>query len=153
MIRRSGASRTEIIDSLLGTYEKCGSNLYVFDLFIRTYVQARKFREAVEAFRALKIRNVCVSINACNSLLGGLGKIGWVDLAREVYEEMVRSRMDLNSYTLNIMVNVFCKDGKMEKAKEHLMEMEKRGIFADIVTYNTMINAYCRGGISRKVSR
>lgn len=50
MIRRSGVSRIEIVESLVSTYGLCGSNPYVFDLLIRTYVQARKIREAVEVF-------------------------------------------------------------------------------------------------------
>ncbi|KAG6385736.1 hypothetical protein SASPL_154614 [Salvia splendens] len=146
MIRRSGACRAEIVGSDLETYEKCGSNSSVFDLLIRTFVQARKFREAVEVLYMLRLKNVVVSINACNSVLGGLGRIGWVDLVREVYDKVVRGRTDLNVYTLNIMVNVFCKECKTEEAKDFSVEMEERGIFPDIVTCNILINAYCREG-------
>ena len=41
-------------------------------------------------------------------------KIGWVDLAWEVYNEMTGSSIQPNVYTLNIMVNALCKDGKIE---------------------------------------
>lgn len=147
MIRRSGVSRIEIVESLVSTYGICGSNPYAFDLLIRTYVQARKIRESVEAFRLLQSRNLCVSINACNGLLGGLVRIGWVDLAWEVYGEMRGSDIQPNVYTLNIMVNALCKDEKIESVKQFIQEMEEKGIFPDMVTYNTLINAYCHVGL------
>nr|GLL23159.1 pentatricopeptide repeat-containing protein At5g01110 [Ipomoea trifida] len=146
MVRKSGVSRAEIVEAMVYTYNICGSNLYAFDLLVRTYVQARKLREAVEAFRLLLSRRFCVTINACNSLLGGLVRIEWVDLAWEVYREVIRSGVPVNVYTLNIMVNAFCKVGKIEDAKLFIDEREEKGIFGDVVTYNTLISAYCREG-------
>lgn len=146
MVRKSGVSRVEIVESLVSTCGNFGSNGSVFDLLIRSYVQARKLREGSEAFMILRSKGFCVSINACNSLLGGLVKIGWVDLAWQVYNEVVRAGVELNVYTLNIMVNALCKDGKISCIKSLLSEMKEKGIYSDIVTYNTMINAYCREG-------
>uniref|UniRef100_A0A6N2LYE3 Pentacotripeptide-repeat region of PRORP domain-containing protein n=1 Tax=Salix viminalis TaxID=40686 RepID=A0A6N2LYE3_SALVM len=110
MIRRSGVSRVEVVEALVSsTCGNCGTNNLVFDLLIRTYVQTRKLREGTEAY--------FVSINACNSLLGGLVKIGWVEMAWEVHREVVKSGIELNVYTLNIMVNALCKDGKFGDVK------------------------------------
>ncbi|KAK9939499.1 hypothetical protein M0R45_016194 [Rubus argutus] len=147
MVRKSGVSHIEIVDSLVSTYSKCGSNSLVFDLLVRTYVQARKLREGFEALKALRSNGFCVSINAGNSLLGGLVKVGWVDLAWEVYGELVSSRIQLNVYTLNIMVNALCKDGKIDGFKLFISNMAEKGVCTDIVTYNTLINAYCREGL------
>lgn len=146
MVRKSGVSRVEIVDSLVGSFDQCGSNLGVFDLLIRTYVQAKRLREAAEVFELLISTGICVSINACNSVLGGLVKVGWVDLAWEIYHRIVKFGVQVNAFTLNIMVNGLCKDGKMEKVKSFLLEMEGNGVFADNVTYNTLINAYCKEG-------
>ncbi|KAL3611470.1 hypothetical protein D5086_002490, partial [Populus alba] len=148
MIRRSGVSRVEVVEALVSSMcGNCGTNNLVFDLLIRTYVQARKLREGTEAFRILRSKGYLVSINACNSLLGGLVKIDWVELAWEVHREVVRSGIELNAYTLNIMVNALCKDGKFDDVKSFLSEMEGSGVYADIVTYNTLIGAYCREGL------
>ncbi|KAJ6302774.1 hypothetical protein OIU77_016795 [Salix suchowensis] len=118
MIRRSGVSRVEVVEALVSsTCGNCGTNNLVFDLLIRTYVQARKLREGTEAFRILRSKAYFVSINACNSLLGGLVKIGWVEMAWEVHREVVKSGIELNVYTLNIMVNALCKDGKFGDVK------------------------------------
>ncbi|KAJ6750971.1 hypothetical protein OIU85_001498 [Salix viminalis] len=95
MIRRSGVSRVEVVEALL----------------------ARKLREGTEAFRILRSKAYFVSINACNSLLGGLVKIGWVEMVWEVHREVVKSGIELNVYTLNIMVNALCKDGKFGDVK------------------------------------
>ncbi|KAK6235463.1 hypothetical protein SCA6_010800 [Theobroma cacao] len=146
MVRKSGVSRLEIVESLVSTRGNFGSNYSVFDLLIRTYVQARKLREGSEVFRILRRKGFCISINACNSLLGGLVKIGWVALAWDVYREVVRAGVEVNAYTLNIMVNALCKDSKISSVKSFLSEMEEKGVHADIVTYNTIINAYCHEG-------
>ena len=143
MVRKSGVSRGEIVESLVSMCDNLKWSSLVFDLLIRTYVQARKLREGSEAFRVLRSKGFCVSINACNSLLGGLVKVGWVDLAWDVYGEVVTSGIDLNVYTLNIMVNALCKDQKIDSVKIFLLKMEEKGVFPDIVTYNTLINAYC----------
>nr|GEX62124.1 hypothetical protein [Tanacetum cinerariifolium] len=150
MVRKSGVTRVMVVDCLVDSYEKCGcggaSLLVVFDLLVRTYVQARKVREGVEAFRLVRSKGFCVMVNGCNSVLGGLVKVGWVDLAWEVYDEVVTSGVEVNCYTMNIMVNVICKEKKFDKVESFLAEFEGRGVLPDIVTYNTLINGYCRVG-------
>ena len=71
---------SEIVESLVFMCKNLESSL-VFDLLIRTYVQARKLREGSEVFCMFRSKGFCVSINACNCLLGGLVKVGQVDLA------------------------------------------------------------------------
>ncbi|KAH0849653.1 hypothetical protein HID58_096214 [Brassica napus] len=145
MIRRSGVSRAEVVSSLVSTYSNCASNDSVFDLLIRTYVQARKLREAHEAFTLLRSKGYTVSIDACNALLGSLVRLGWVELAWGVYHDI--SPSGINVYTLNIMVNALCKDGQMDKVGSFLSQVqEKMGVYPDIVTYNTLISAYSSKG-------
>ncbi|KAB5520566.1 hypothetical protein DKX38_024885 [Salix brachista] len=137
MIRRSGVSRVEVVEALVSsTCGNCGTNNLVFDLLIRTYVQARKLREGTEAFRILRSKAYFVSINACNSLLGGLVKIGWVEMAWEVHREIVKSGIELNVYTLNIMVNALCKDGLLEEAFQIMNSMAEKGLKPSLSTYN-----------------
>ncbi|CAN6697671.1 unnamed protein product [Malus baccata var. baccata] len=141
MVRKSGISRVEVADSLVSTYSSCGSSSLVFDLFVRTYVQAKKLREGFEAFQVFRSKGVCVSINACYILLGGLVKVGWIDLAWVVYGEVVSSGIQLNVYTLNKMVNALSKARKIDSIKFFLSDMEEEGVLSDILTYNTLINA------------
>ncbi|OAY61310.1 hypothetical protein MANES_01G179300v8 [Manihot esculenta] len=147
MIRRSGASRVEIVESLISVSTTWQLDNLVFDLLIRTYVQARKLREGTDAFTILSSKGFLVSINACNGLIVGLVKVGWIDLAWEVYREIVRSGIEFSVYTQNIMVNALCKDHKIDDVKTFVFDMEQKGIFADIVTYNTLVNAYCPQGL------
>ncbi|PWA97142.1 Pentatricopeptide repeat-containing protein [Artemisia annua] len=81
-------------------------------------------------------------VNGCNSVLGGLMKVEWIDLAWEVYDEVVKSGVELNSFTINIMVNVFCKEGNFDKVEDFLVGFEGRSV----VTYNTLIHGYSRVG-------
>ncbi|KAJ0083248.1 hypothetical protein Patl1_29391 [Pistacia atlantica] len=136
MVRKSGVSRVEIVESLVSTYKNCGSNELVFDLFIRTYVQARKLREGSEAFLVLRNKGICVSINACNSLLGGLVKIGWVDLAWQVYAEVDRS--DLVSFSS--LIGVFSRSGQLDRALMYFRHMKSAGVAPDTVVYTILID-------------
>ena len=72
---------SEIVESLVFMCKNLERSSLVFDLLIRTYVQARKLREGSEVFCMFRSKGFCVSINACNCLLGGLVKVGQVDLA------------------------------------------------------------------------
>ncbi|KAJ6750969.1 hypothetical protein OIU85_001496 [Salix viminalis] len=166
MIRRSGVSRVEVVEALVSsTCGNCGTNNLVFDLLIRTYVQARKLREGTEAFRILRSKAYFVSINACNSLLGGLVKIGWIELAWEVHREIVKSGIELNDileeafeimnsmadkglkpslFTYNAIINGLCKKGRYARAKEILIEMLNVGLSPDTTTYNTLLVESCR---------
>ncbi|KAK7857518.1 pentatricopeptide repeat-containing protein [Quercus suber] len=67
---------SEIIESLVSMCKNLEWSSLVFDLLIRTYVQARKLREGPEVFCMFRSKGFCVSINACNCPLGGLVKVG-----------------------------------------------------------------------------
>ncbi|KAJ8510305.1 hypothetical protein OPV22_000739 [Ensete ventricosum] len=123
LVRRRGASRAEVVAALATSYGRCvvpGSA--VFDLLIRTYVQARKPREAAEAFRLLKARGLFVSINACNLLLAGLVRMDWVDMARDIYGGIVEMGM--------------------QEADSVFKRMVSRGVQPDGSTYTTLINGH-----------
>ncbi|CAN7114274.1 unnamed protein product [Brassica rapa subsp. narinosa] len=133
MIRRSGVSREEVVSSLVSTYSNCGSNDSVFDLLIRTYVQARKLREAHEAFTLLRSKGSYRKLGEARVALGCLSRHF--------------SEWNFNVYILNIMVNALCKDVQMDKVGDFLSQVqEKMGVYPDIVTYNTLISAYSSKG-------
>ena len=56
-------------------------------------------------------------------------KIGWVDLAWEVYNEVVKAGVELNVYTLNIMVNALCKDSKVNSIVVFIRNEREGGLF------------------------
>ncbi|KAL5708542.1 hypothetical protein ACHQM5_019328 [Ranunculus cassubicifolius] len=153
ILRIIGEGSSKGVDSLIETYYGCASDPFVFDFLIRTCVEVKRVTEAVEAFRILRSRGFVVPVNACNSLLGGLVKVGLNDLAWEIGIEVLGSETEVNVFTMNIMVNAMCKRRKLKHAGEFLLAMEKKGVFPDYVTYFTLINAHCSRGQSEEAIR
>ncbi|RHN57580.1 putative pentatricopeptide [Medicago truncatula] len=108
IIRKSGVSRAKVIDSLISSSSSnlnSNQNVVVFDLLIRTYVQARKLREGFEAFQLLRKRGFCVSINACNALLGSIVKV------RVYLSEMEAKGFYADLVTYNTVINAYFGKG------------------------------------------
>ncbi|KAJ6905468.1 hypothetical protein NC652_023278 [Populus alba x Populus x berolinensis] len=70
--------------------------------------------------------------------------MSWVELAWELYMEFVRSAIELNVYTLDIMFNALCKKRRYARAKEILIEMLNIGPGPDTTTQNTLPVGSCR---------
>ena len=51
-----------------------------------------------------------------------------------------------NFYTYTLLVDNFCKVGRLDEAKEIFSEALMRGIKLIVVTYNALVNKYCKGG-------
>ncbi|GJV48366.1 ulp1 protease family, C-terminal catalytic domain-containing protein [Tanacetum coccineum] len=56
---------------------------------------------------------------------------------------MLDEKMSPNVQTFNILVDTFCKDGKIEEAEDAINLMLERGIVPNIVTYSSLLNGYC----------
>jgi len=146
MSRRRGASRRDIVSSLLASSSPTAPQTQVFDLLIRTYTQSRKPREAFEAFRLLLDHRVPIPASASNALLAALSRAGWPHLTAEAYRLVLSSNSEVNAYTLNIMVHNYCKILEFDKVDTVIFKMEKRCVFPDVVTHNVMIDARFRAG-------
>ncbi|KAJ6895940.1 hypothetical protein NC651_022235 [Populus alba x Populus x berolinensis] len=70
--------------------------------------------------------------------------MSWVELAWELYMDFVRSAIELNVYTLDIMFNALCKKRRYARAKEILIEMLNIGPGPDTTTHNTLPVGSCR---------
>ncbi|KAJ6722534.1 MITOCHONDRIAL GROUP I INTRON SPLICING FACTOR CCM1 [Salix koriyanagi] len=53
----------------------------------------------------------------------------WLDIVPDVF-------------TRAIMVNAYCKAGKVERAVEFVKEMEKLGFELNVVSYNSLVDGY-----------
>ena len=51
-----------------------------------------------------------------------------------------------NFYTYTLLVDNFCKVGRLDEAKEIFSEALMSGIKLIVVTYNALVNGYCKGG-------
>ncbi|XP_068313746.1 pentatricopeptide repeat-containing protein At1g05670, mitochondrial-like [Pyrus communis] len=80
-------------------------------------------------------------------MIHGFFKIGDIDSARSVLVRMTESRDCLpDRITCTILIDGYCKKGKLEEAMKCMYEMEKHGCEPNVITYSTMIHGFCRKG-------
>ncbi|XP_078157461.1 uncharacterized protein LOC144553236 [Carex rostrata] len=90
--------------------------------------------------------NACI----CNIVIKHYCKLGAIDKAFELFEEMRRSDSDdtrPNLITYSTLMGGLCKEGKVKEAFQLFEEMIDRDrILPDQLTYNVLIDGFCRQG-------
>ncbi|KAL2539274.1 Pentatricopeptide repeat-containing protein [Abeliophyllum distichum] len=143
------------IGNLLAECMKCEEKLptrEAFDVVIRAYSESGQVEKALELYSfVLKKHNVVPHVLACNSLLNGLVKNGKLEIAQNVYKEMVErddgiENICIDNYSVCIMVRGLCKKGKVEEGKKLIEKRWGKNVIPNIVFYNTLIDGYCKRG-------
>lgn len=117
---------------------------------IRRLARAKRFDDAIDAFRKIERFGLKKDNEALNILLDALAKEHSVEHAENVFLEL-KDQIPPNSNTFNILIHGYCKSRQMEKAKKTMEQMEKLGINPDVVSYTSLIESYCREKDFRKV--
>ncbi|ERN14931.1 hypothetical protein AMTRI_Chr02g213570 [Amborella trichopoda] len=143
---------------LISLYGKAG----MFDQALNTFKEIPEFncKWTVKSFNALL--SACVNSKNCelvsvlfqelstalsivpdvlsyNILMFSLGKIGSLDSAFSMLEEMRQKGVDPSIVTFNTLLNAFYGEGKCEDAEKIWEIMEKRGCKPETTTYNAKI--------------
>lgn len=61
----------------------------------------------------------------------------------DVYDEMIREKVEFSVTTYNALLDVCARSGEISRAEPLLKEMAAQGIQPNIITYGTVIKAYC----------
>ncbi|WJX66635.1 hypothetical protein P8452_51174 [Trifolium repens] len=56
---------------------------------------------------------------------------------------MVLENINPDVLTFNILVDAFCKEGKVKEANNVFAMMMRKGVKPDVVTYNSLMDGYC----------
>ncbi|KAF7145258.1 hypothetical protein RHSIM_Rhsim04G0187400 [Rhododendron simsii] len=116
------------------------------DDVIRAYSDSGLAGKAVEFYRVfVSMYGYVPSVIGFNSLLDVIVKRGWIDVARQVYDEMIgREDGCVDNYSTCIMVRGLCKEGKVEEGRKLIDDRWGKGCVPNIVFYNTLIDGYCK---------
>ncbi|GAU22159.1 hypothetical protein TSUD_251870 [Trifolium subterraneum] len=109
-------------------------------------VEARKLREGSEAFRILRGKGLCVSINACNALLGAVVKEGSYERAKSVLDEMLGVGLCPDAATFNPMLVESCRQEDVCGAEKIFNEMLGRGVVPDLISFSSIVGVFSRNG-------
>lgn len=81
-----------------------------------------------------------------NTLIDLYGKAGRLKDAGDVFEEMLKSGVAMDTITFNTMIFTCGSHGNLEEAESLLSKMEERGISPDTKTYNIFLSLYADVG-------
>ncbi|XWS70205.1 hypothetical protein CRYUN_Cryun03dG0028500 [Craigia yunnanensis] len=121
------------------------SYLFSFNAILGVLVKANKIDLVKILFdNVVKEGLVQPDVSSYTTLIRGLCKMGMVESAKKVFDEMTCKPELL---TFNTMINGFCKKGDMESASLLFYKMiNEVDCLPDTVTFTTLIDGYCRKG-------
>ncbi|XP_031375967.1 pentatricopeptide repeat-containing protein At3g22670, mitochondrial-like [Punica granatum] len=110
---------------------------------IRRLAKAKKFEDAIEAFKGMNRFGVSKDIKSLNVLMDAMVKGDSVESAEEAFSAF-KDEVGLSSESFNILIHGFCKCRKLDDARRVMEEMEKHGLRPDSVSYTCFVDAHCR---------
>ncbi|KAK1279498.1 Pentatricopeptide repeat-containing protein [Acorus gramineus] len=115
-----------------------------YRLCIVGLVKEEKIEEAMGLIEAMKVAFLrrSISVKTWNTLLSWLGKMGRLNEAYKVFDEIERP----DEVTFNIVIDMFYKHGKSELAWLVFRRMDKLRIDASIITCNVLVNGLVSEG-------
>ncbi|KAK1325255.1 putative pentatricopeptide repeat-containing protein [Acorus calamus] len=115
-----------------------------YRLCIVGLVKEGKIEEAMGLIKAMKVvfSRRSIGVKTWNTLLSWLGKMGRLNEAYKVFDEIERP----NEVTFNIVIDMFYKHGKSELAWLFFRRMEELRIDVSIITCNVLVNGLAGEG-------
>ncbi|PSS29183.1 Pentatricopeptide repeat-containing protein [Actinidia chinensis var. chinensis] len=80
------------------------------------------------------------------SVISGYCKLGNMEVASNIYDEMIKSGIKPTSVTFNVLIDGHGKNGDMSHAVNTYEKMLCLGCLPDVVTFTSLIDGYCRSG-------
>ncbi|OBZ76549.1 Protein Rf1, mitochondrial [Grifola frondosa] len=121
----------------------------VFNTLLKAYVLiGAPFRVVANLFQKLEGASVRPDAHTFALLIQSACDAGMMDIAVDLYNEMQRlalegqSTLEMNTFTLTILMTGYLRKNDRVKAKGMLDEMKARGIQPSAVTFGAIIKAY-----------
>ncbi|PIA61045.1 hypothetical protein AQUCO_00300514v1 [Aquilegia coerulea] len=137
------------MESVLRSYESklSGSNDYGF--LLRGLGNEGECRKAVRCFEFAVQREQKRNEQGklASAMISILGRMGEVDLARNVFENANRDGYGNTVYAFSALISAYGRSGCCDKALMVFDSMKKSGLKPNLVTYNAVIDACAKGGV------
>ncbi|KDP24178.1 hypothetical protein JCGZ_25835 [Jatropha curcas] len=91
------------------------------------------------------VRKPCLT-STYNTLIDLYGKAGRLSDAADIFSDMVKSGVPMDTITFNTMIYTCGSSGHLSEAETLLNKMEERGISPDTRTYNIFLSLYADAG-------
>ncbi|CAN4114510.1 unnamed protein product [Withania somnifera] len=92
----------------------------------------------MSSIRLTEDEGVPSNVVCYTALIRGYCKLGQMDKARSILQEMLSHDIQPNKITYTVIIDGYCQAGKVKEAKEYFAEMVQKGNIPDSVTYNVL---------------
>ncbi|KAF4401439.1 hypothetical protein G4B88_001633 [Cannabis sativa] len=155
---QSQSNPLKLFESLLKTYNQCGSAPFVFDLLIKACLETKKIDSSIKIVRMLLSRNITPKFSTCNSLIRNVSQSRGAPEAYLIYKEIFGlgdcesvddeklrrvSRVKPNIETLNTLMVAFYQDGMLDMVREIWDQLEELNCDPNCYSYSILMAAYC----------
>ncbi|KAK8951726.1 Pentatricopeptide repeat-containing protein [Platanthera zijinensis] len=97
---------------------------------------------ALRIFEKMKGMSCCEpDAYAYNTIIHGFLKLGYVDSAWELFNQMVERGLERNVVTYSMMINWYGKNRRVERAMELMKEMNEFGIAPNLHCYTALVTS------------
>ncbi|GKV24332.1 hypothetical protein SLEP1_g33959 [Rubroshorea leprosula] len=156
----------KLFESLVKTYNDCGSAPFVFDLLVKSCLEMKKIDASIEIVKLLRSRGISPQVSTCNALIWGVSRCRGVNEGYEVFREVFGvddgekgrnvkrvAKVKPNVNTFNALMVCFYGEGLMEKVEEIWNEMETLGCVANAYSYSVLMQVFCDEGKVREAEK
>ncbi|KAK6121399.1 hypothetical protein DH2020_044863 [Rehmannia glutinosa] len=148
-----------VFSCLKDTYQACNSSSAVFDLLVKAFSNLKLIDRALNVMKLARYHGFMPSVLSYNSILEAIirrSAHGYVELARDLYHDMIDNDVSPNVFTYNILIRglyAYCKMGNINEAYALLKLMWEKNLEPNVITYNVIINGLCREGRMKETNK
>ncbi|VVA99500.1 unnamed protein product [Arabis nemorensis] len=142
----------QLFDEIPQRYYSIIPDKVSYGMLIKSYCDSGSPGKAMETMRDMEVKGVEVTIIAFTTILGSLYKNGEIDVAENLWTEMVNKGCVLDNTAYNVRLMNAAKESP-ERVKELMEEMISVGLKPDTVSYNYLMTAYCVKGMMNEAKK
>ncbi|XP_051152793.1 pentatricopeptide repeat-containing protein At1g80150, mitochondrial [Andrographis paniculata] len=143
--RLAGAGRFDYIETLLEHQKSLpqGKREGFMVRIIMLYGMAGMTKQALDTFCDMHLYGCKRTVKSFNAALKVLAQSRDLEALESFLGDFpFRYNIEIDVYSINIVVKAFCEMGVLDKAGLVLVEMEKWRVTPDVITYTTLISAF-----------
>ncbi|KAG7623134.1 Pentatricopeptide repeat [Arabidopsis suecica] len=136
----------QLFDEIPQRYNKIIPDKISYGILIKSYCDSGTPEKAIEIMRQMQGKGMEVTTIAFTTILSSLYKKGELEVADNLWNEMVKKGCELDNAAYNVRIMSAQKESP-ERVKELIEEMSSMGLKPDTISYNYLMTAYCERGM------
>ncbi|XP_052193340.1 pentatricopeptide repeat-containing protein At2g06000 [Diospyros lotus] len=125
----------------------CVPDIVTYNTLIDGLCRARNADRGLQLLRDIQSGDLfSPDVVTYTSVISGYCKIGKMEVASNIFDEMIVAGVKPSSVTFNVLIDGFGKGHDMRSAMKIYEKMLFLGCLPDVVTFTSLMDGYCRCG-------